>query len=104
MIVFRHLFLFLTFLGVAFGDPCAAPDTIFNSQSLSTIFDQVLQTLDYQSSFFDFISDPTTDSLKSYLMSNAKVFIPLWCLGGLTLVLFLACAVQICCFNLCKQQ
>lgn len=104
MFALKHLFLYLFFMGPVFSGHCASPDTIFNGQSLSTIFDQALETLHYQSSFFDFISDPSTDSLKSYLMSNAKAFIPLWCLGGLTLILFVACLIQMCCFNLCKQQ
>lgn len=80
---------------------CTPPSTIFSSSTMSTIFNGVLSTFSYDNSAFDLIGNPSYETFKSYFLSNGKYFIPLWCLGGVTLVLFLLCSLQLCCFHCC---
>jgi hypothetical protein len=92
---------FLALTALVLGGTCTPPSTIFSSSSIASNFDRFLSTLHYDSSAFDLISNPNYETFKSYFLSNGKYFIPLWCLGGVTLVLFMLCSLQLCCYHCC---
>jgi len=89
---------------VSFASNCVPPSTITSSQQLNSIFDQAFSTIQYQNSLFDYLADPSFDSLKNYLTTQGRYFIPIWCAGGLSLLFFVICSIQICCFDCCKRQ
>jgi hypothetical protein len=91
-------------LATAWGQGCVPPATVTNSEQLSSIFDQAVSTIQYHNSLFDYLSDPSFSNLKAYLLTQGRYFIPLWAAGGLTLLCFIFCSIQLCCFNGCKKR
>ena len=83
---------------------CEVPSTITSSSSLNSIFTDAINTIQNDNSLFDYLSDPSFDSAKSYVSTQGRFFIPLWVAGGLSLLFFVICAIQICCFDCCKRK
>ena len=98
------LLLFISFFIVTQSDTCNSPSTIFKASSLKNIFNSTLSDSSYNEKFFDFLSDPTLDTFKTYAMTHAGYFIPLWVFSGLSFLFFIGCIVQLCCFNCCGMK
>ena len=88
----------------ALAQTCEVPSTITSSSTLNTIFTTAIDTIQIDNSLFGYLGEPTYDNLRSYVTTQGRFFIPLWVVAGLSMLFFTICAIQMCCFNCCRQQ
>ena len=83
---------------------CQVPSTITTTSTIDSLFDEAINTIQANNSLFGYLGDPSFANLKSYVSTQGRFFIPLWTIGGLTLLFFTICAIQMCCFNCCNRR
>lgn len=83
---------------------CPAPSPIIASSSLGSIFNKTIALTNYKPSLYALIDAPDFAAINTYGMSFAPFVLPLWCLGGVTLLMLIGCFIQLCCYNCCNQK
>lgn len=83
---------------------CTAPVTMVPNAFLSSFFSTTLGTINSPTDFRNLLSNPSIDTLTTYVKAQATYILPLWCLAGLILLFLVGCCFQICCYNCCRVR
>ncbi len=94
----------LILLTVAASQNCPNPTSIVPYAFLDDIFDKVFPSVTGQADLRAFFTNPSVDTLRTYITSQSSYLITLWTFGCLSLTLFIICIIQKCCFNCCGSK
>lgn len=90
-------------LGVE-SQKCNNPSYIIPVSPLDSAFDTTLDSIRSPQSLIAYLANPTTDNFIDYTITLLPAAAPLWAMGVLTFVLFIACSIQLCCFDVCGNK
>ena len=96
--------LVLAFVLGADSRICPTPNYIIPVSALDTAFDNTLDSIRSPQSLIAYLANPTTDNFIDYTITLLPAAAPLWAMGVLTFVLFIAFSIQLCCFDVCGNK
>jgi hypothetical protein len=83
---------------------CDSPNYIIPVSPLDSAFDTTLDSIRSPQSLIAYLANPTTDNFIDYTITLLPAAAPLWAMGVFTFVLFIACSIQLCCFDVCGNK
>jgi hypothetical protein len=80
---------------------CPNPPLIIPNTFLDSVFDTAFAVNDYQTQLREFLTNPNMDTARTYITTQSSYLVTLWVFAGLSIALFVAFLIQLCCYNCC---